>query len=250
MREATPLSRPHEPGALSATRADRRPIRSRNALWAQAAASCLARLGVNPNQISLASVLAAGVGGGWLKLLSTAVECDQLRLWRSASPVVQSARRHGRGRAREAESARRPLQRIAGPRLRLSAVRRPWICFWTTVAWVAWRTFGSTHGLHPSLRSSARICSGFSRSHGQAAPHGFVNSWLPHFHRRAFCSSNQSQSGNHVWTDRCGFFADLLDAHPSIGEQVKGAQLTCGSPAPLLWSCAVFAFPIPRARPN
>src|ERR1700692_3274903 len=62
MREATPLSRPREPGAISATRADRRPIRSRNALWAQAAASYLARLGVSPNQISLASVLAAGVG--------------------------------------------------------------------------------------------------------------------------------------------------------------------------------------------
>ena len=62
MREATPLSRPREPGAISATHADRRPIRSRNALWAQAAASYLARLGVSPNQISLASVLAAGVG--------------------------------------------------------------------------------------------------------------------------------------------------------------------------------------------
>ena len=62
MREATPLSRPREPGAISATRADRRPIRSRNARWAQAIASYLAALGVSPNQISLASVLAGGVG--------------------------------------------------------------------------------------------------------------------------------------------------------------------------------------------
>lgn len=86
MREATPLSRPREPGAISATRADRRPIRSRNALWAQAAASYLARLGVSPNQISLASVLAAGVGAvglGFFPQPWNAISCVcgvQLRL--------------------------------------------------------------------------------------------------------------------------------------------------------------------------
>ena len=62
MREATPLSGPRESGAVSPKRADRRPIRSRNARWAQAIASYLAALGVSPNQISLASVLAGGVG--------------------------------------------------------------------------------------------------------------------------------------------------------------------------------------------
>ena len=68
MGEATPLSRPRESGAVSPARADRRPIRSRNALWAQATASYLARLGVSPNQISLASVLAAVVGALSLRL--------------------------------------------------------------------------------------------------------------------------------------------------------------------------------------
>jgi phosphatidylglycerophosphate synthase len=68
MREATPVSRPRESGAVSHARADRRPIRSRNALWAQATASCLARLGVGPNQISLASILAAGAGAASLCL--------------------------------------------------------------------------------------------------------------------------------------------------------------------------------------
>jgi phosphatidylglycerophosphate synthase len=62
MREATPLSGPRESGAVSPKRADRRPIRSRNARWAQAIASYLAALGVSPNQISLVSVLAGGVG--------------------------------------------------------------------------------------------------------------------------------------------------------------------------------------------
>jgi phosphatidylglycerophosphate synthase len=62
MREATPLSGPRESGAVSPKRADRRPIRSRNARWAQAIASYLAALGVSPNQISLASVLAGGLG--------------------------------------------------------------------------------------------------------------------------------------------------------------------------------------------
>jgi phosphatidylglycerophosphate synthase len=62
MREATPLSRLRKSGAVSPTPPDRHPIRSRDARWAQAAASYLARLGVRPNQISLASILAAGVG--------------------------------------------------------------------------------------------------------------------------------------------------------------------------------------------
>ena len=66
MREATPLSGPRESGAVSPKRADRRPIRSRNSRWAQAIASYLAALGVSPNQISLASVLAGGVGAGSL----------------------------------------------------------------------------------------------------------------------------------------------------------------------------------------
>jgi phosphatidylglycerophosphate synthase len=86
MRQATPLSRPRELGAVPAARADRRPIRSRNALWAQNAAAYLARIGVRPNQISLASVLAAGVGAvglGFFPQPWNAISCIcgvQLRL--------------------------------------------------------------------------------------------------------------------------------------------------------------------------
>jgi phosphatidylglycerophosphate synthase len=86
MREAAPLSPSREPGAVSPPRADRRPIRSRNALWAQATASYLAGLGVSPNQISLASVLAAGVGAiglGFFPQPWNAITCvcgAQLRL--------------------------------------------------------------------------------------------------------------------------------------------------------------------------
>src|ERR1700751_263586 len=86
MRDAAPLSPAREPGAVSSPRADRRPIRSRNALWAQATASYLAGLGVSPNQISLASVLAAGVGAiglGFFPQPWNAITCvcgAQLRL--------------------------------------------------------------------------------------------------------------------------------------------------------------------------
>jgi phosphatidylglycerophosphate synthase len=43
------------------TTENRRPIRSRGARWIQATAGYLADLGVSPNQISIASILAAGV---------------------------------------------------------------------------------------------------------------------------------------------------------------------------------------------
>ena len=62
MREATPLSELPKAGAAPPANADRRPIRSRDARWAQAAASRLAGSGVTPNQISLASVMVAGIG--------------------------------------------------------------------------------------------------------------------------------------------------------------------------------------------
>jgi phosphatidylglycerophosphate synthase len=61
MREGNPLSKSGEPGATLPV-ADRRPIRSRDARWAQATASFLAGLGIRPNQISLTSILAAAVG--------------------------------------------------------------------------------------------------------------------------------------------------------------------------------------------
>ncbi|SRR6266481_2402528 len=70
MREGNPLSKLREPGATSPAGADRRPIRSREARWAQAAASYLAGLGVSPNQISLTSMLAAAVGALCLILFS------------------------------------------------------------------------------------------------------------------------------------------------------------------------------------
>src|SRR5271166_1361766 len=250
MREATPLSRPRESGAVSATRADRRPIRSRNALWAQAAASYLARLGVSPNQISLASVLAAGVGAvslGFFPQPWNAIGCVcgvQLRLLCNLLDGMVAVE-HGKQSQLGAMYNELP-DRVSDSVLFVAlgyASGLPWLGWLAALlaALTAYiRLFGAALG----------FAQGFLRSHGQAAPHGFVNSWLPHLHRRAFCSSHQSQSANHGWTDRCGFFANLLDAHPNIGEQVKGAQLTCGSPAPLPWSCAAFAFPIPCIRPN
>jgi phosphatidylglycerophosphate synthase len=69
MGDATPLSGPPNSGEVSPAPADRRPIRARGARWAKAAASCLARGGVSPNQISLLSILAAGVGAASLAFL-------------------------------------------------------------------------------------------------------------------------------------------------------------------------------------
>ena len=62
MREATPLSGGDDPDGVSPGGANRRPIRLRDARWAQVTASFLARLGVRPNQISLASMLASAAG--------------------------------------------------------------------------------------------------------------------------------------------------------------------------------------------
>lgn len=62
MGDATPISRRSKSGSVPAGRADRRPIRSRGARWVKSIASYLARRGVSPNQISVGSVLAAGLG--------------------------------------------------------------------------------------------------------------------------------------------------------------------------------------------
>jgi phosphatidylglycerophosphate synthase len=69
MGDATPLSGPPNSGAVSPTPSDRRPIRTRDARWVKSAASCLARGGVSPNQISLVSILAAGGGAVSLAFL-------------------------------------------------------------------------------------------------------------------------------------------------------------------------------------
>jgi phosphatidylglycerophosphate synthase len=69
MGDATPLSGPPNSGAVSPTPSDRRPIRARDARWVRNAVSCLARGGVSPNQISLVSILAAGVGAASLAFL-------------------------------------------------------------------------------------------------------------------------------------------------------------------------------------
>jgi phosphatidylglycerophosphate synthase len=62
MGDVTPLSGPPDSDAVTPAPSDRRPIRARDARWAKTAASWLARSGVSPNQISLLSILAAGVG--------------------------------------------------------------------------------------------------------------------------------------------------------------------------------------------
>jgi len=52
---------------------NRRPIRARSTAWAQKAALFLARANVSPNQISVASVLFAAMGGALLILYPTAL---------------------------------------------------------------------------------------------------------------------------------------------------------------------------------
>lgn len=64
--------------------ADRRPLKVRGARWAQGCARTIAGLGISPNQISVASVVFAGLGaaallaGGWYFLAAAA--CIQARL--------------------------------------------------------------------------------------------------------------------------------------------------------------------------
>lgn len=70
MRDATPLPELRKSGAESLSRADRRPIRSRDARWAQTIASWLARHGVTPNQISLTSIVVSGIGAAGLLFFS------------------------------------------------------------------------------------------------------------------------------------------------------------------------------------
>jgi phosphatidylglycerophosphate synthase len=68
-------------------KAIRRPIRARQTKWAHLIASGLARIGVTPNQISIASVLAAGAAG--ISLCAGArVESTGLRI---ALPVLAAA---------------------------------------------------------------------------------------------------------------------------------------------------------------
>jgi phosphatidylglycerophosphate synthase len=82
MGDGTPISRRSVPPG----RAGRRPIRSRDARWAKALASYLAGHGVSPNQISVGSMLAAGLGAVALFLFPqpwSAISCllaVQLRL--------------------------------------------------------------------------------------------------------------------------------------------------------------------------
>ena len=70
MGDATPVSGPPNSGVASPASSDRRPIRTRDVRWVKSVASFLARGGVSPNQISLMSILAAGVGAASLVFLS------------------------------------------------------------------------------------------------------------------------------------------------------------------------------------
>lgn len=71
---------------MTDTEANRRPIAARGSAWARALAGMLARSAVTPNQISVASVVFAGIGAAllawwptWPGLLLCAV-CTQFRL--------------------------------------------------------------------------------------------------------------------------------------------------------------------------
>lgn len=71
---------------MTETDLNRRPIAARNAGWAQKLASTLARSAITPNQISLLSVLCAGIGAALLAWVPTPAGlllcalCIQLRL--------------------------------------------------------------------------------------------------------------------------------------------------------------------------
>ena len=71
---------------MTGGQADRRPLKSRSSRWAQAIAGRLASTALTPNQISVASVLFAGLGaaallaGGAPWSLLAAAACVQLRL--------------------------------------------------------------------------------------------------------------------------------------------------------------------------
>ncbi len=91
--------------------------------------------------------------------------------------------------------------------------------------WLACRAARGTDGLHPGVWSRSRICSGFSRSDGQAATHGHTNCWLLCFRHRVFDSQDQLQLANYLRADCCRFFAHLFDSHWSDSKQLGKARL-------------------------
>ncbi len=178
MGDATPVSGPPNSGAASPTPSDRRPIRTRDARWVKSVASSLARGGVSPNQISLMSILAAGVGAASLVFLSqpwNAIGCVcgvQIRLLCNLLDGMVAIE-HGKQTPLGALYNELP-DRVSDSVLFIA------LGYAAGIPWLGWLTalVGGTDGLHPGLRRSAWICSGFSRPDGQAAPDGGLNSRL------------------------------------------------------------------------
>ncbi len=67
----------------------RRPLRSRNTRWAALAAERLKRLGATPNQISLASIVFAALGGAALALGPTTAPMERIALLIVAAGCIQ-----------------------------------------------------------------------------------------------------------------------------------------------------------------
>lgn len=71
---------------MDSTASNRRPLKTRSALWAQSVARTLARTAITPNQISAASVVVAAIGAAALLTLTppwsllVCAACIQLRL--------------------------------------------------------------------------------------------------------------------------------------------------------------------------
>ena len=218
MRDATRIPELRKSGAASQSSADRRPIRSRDARWAQTAASWLAGHGVTPKPNLSSKCRGGGNRRGWPGLLFAALERDDLRVRGVQLRLLCNLLD---GMVAVEQGKQTPfgvLYNEMPDRVSDSALLyRSRLCFRTAMAGLAWRTFGGTDSLYSSLRGSAWVRSGFSRSHGQATPDGSVNSRLSPFHSRAFRRSNQSHSAGHLRTDCRGFVAHLLDAHPGGG---------------------------------
>ena len=128
--------------------------------------------------------------------------------------------------------------------------------------WLACRAARGTYGLHPGVWSRSRICSGFSRSDGQAATHGHTNCWLLCFRHRVFDSQDQLQLANYLRADCCRFFAHLFDSHWSDSKQLGKARLKLSDRSlpdlsgfsfarwPLFLSCPSFSDPTRPFGPN
>ena len=227
MREATPLSRPRESGAVPAARADRRPMRSRTDSLGTDRRFLPGQNRRQTQSDFSGKCIGSWSGSGWPRLLSAALECDQLYLWRSVSAVVNLldgmvAIEHGK------QSQLGVLYNELPDRVSDSVLFVA-LGYASDLPWLGWlgallaaltayiRVFGAALGFAQDFRGP------MAKQHRMAAlTAGCLISIVEHF----------AVQTNHSLPITCGSIAagslsHLLDAHSSIGAQATGAQLTC-----------------------